>query len=126
MFILGVLSRSIDFDSVLINKYLGDALYAVIFYVTLGFLWPAQSVRNRAICIAIFVICVESFQLTGIPLRWRQGNFPLKLVSIVLGTKFAWCDMLAYFVGMMAIVTLDTLWIRRGMALVHSDDASAR
>lgn len=114
VFVIGVLSRTIESNSVLLGKYLGDALYAIIFYVCLACAFPKQPISSRAIVITIFVILVECFQLTGIPLQLRQGNSIQKLVSIVLGTKFSWYDMLAYAVGIAAIVALDLRLIVRG------------
>jgi len=114
VFVVGVLSRMLESNSVLLNKYLGDALYAVIFYVCLACVFPTQPVFARAAFIAIFVITVECFQLTGIPLRLRKGNLIEKLLSIVLGTKFSWYDMLAYAVGIVSIVVVDVRLIVRG------------
>ena len=114
VFVVGVLSRVVETNSVLFGKYLGDALYAVIFYVCLACAFPVQSIATRAIIVTIFVILVECFQLTGIPLQLRNGNVVKKLISIVLGTKFSWFDMLAYAVGIVAIVSVDVGLISRG------------
>ena len=110
---LGILSRSIPSTSLLFSKYLGDALYAVIFYVVLGAVFPKHPVIWRATCTTVFVIAVECFQLTGVPLQLRQGNPVSKLVSIVLGTKFSWYDMLAYFVGILCVAIFDLGLISR-------------
>jgi hypothetical protein len=40
------------------------------------------------------------FQLTLIPRRFSQSNsFFLRFASILLGTQFAWLDIVAYLVG---------------------------
>ena len=36
---LGVGSRRLEFESPLLNKYLGDALYAVMVYLFLSLMW---------------------------------------------------------------------------------------
>ena len=126
VFAMGVASRTIEFDSVLIDKYLGDALYAVLFYLGLGVLFPAQSVVKRVLYTVIFVVTVECFQITGIPLEWRQrGNFFLKLASIVLGTVFSWYDMLAYFVGIALVGWIDFKSGRGFQSINLENDASA-
>ncbi len=114
VFTVGVLSRTIETHSVLLGKYLGDALYAIIFYACLAGAFPNQSILARATVITIFVVLVECFQLTGIPLKLRQGNLFEKLVSVVLGTKFSWYDMLAYAVGIATIIAVDSGLIVRG------------
>lgn len=114
VFVLGVVSRRVELDNLIWDKYLGDALYAVIFYLCLAIAWPKQPILFRAFAIAVFVICVECFQITGIPAQMRKnGNAIVKLISVVLGTKFGWWDMLAYFVGLAFILNFDWLYVSR-------------
>jgi len=109
MFVLGIVSRAgPKLDNLIWDKYLGDALYAVMFYLCLAIFLPRQSLLYRVVATSVFVICVECFQITGIPLHMRQnGNVLMKLVSVVLGTKFGWGDMLAYFAGLASIASFD-------------------
>ena len=111
--VLGIVSRSVDLHCKLFNKYLGDALYAALFYVTLGMLFPRQFVRTRAIATSVFVVVVECFQLSGIPMQLRQQGGWMKLISISLGTAFSWFDILAYGVGIAVMVAIDAGWISR-------------
>ena len=107
VFGIGVASRTVDVESVLLNKYLGDALYAVLFYLALGVCFPHHRLRSRLVTSGVFVLSVECFQLTGIPLELRQQGGFAQLLSICLGTKFAWLDIVAYFVGLACVATLD-------------------
>lgn len=108
VFALGIVSRIFPVGSIYWDKYLGDSLYAIMFYLCLAIIWPGDGILRRCTATAIFVIGIECFQLTEIPLRMREsGNSVSKLVSIVLGTKFGWGDMLAYFVGIAAFVRID-------------------
>ena len=108
VFAAGVASRMQRLDNDVWDKYLGDALYAVMFYLCLAICWPSVQPTYRVIVTSIFVVCIECFQLTGIPLDMRRnGNVFLKFVSIVLGTKFGWFDMLAYFVGITVVSLCD-------------------
>jgi len=110
---IGILTRKIDIEAKLINKYLGDALYAVMLYLGFAFIWPSQKIVVRLTLAAMAVATIECFQLTGIPLQLRNsGNSLAKFVSIVLGTHFSWLDMVAYVVGLAAIVTLDYRFAR--------------
>ena len=117
VFVVGIASRTVPTESVLIGKYLGDALYAVLFYLCLAITWPWQSVARRVVATTVFVICIECFQLTGIPMGMREsGNKIPELVSIVLGTKFSEYDLLAYAVGIIAVAAIDWLvkaWLRK-------------
>jgi hypothetical protein len=56
----------------------------------------------------------ELFQLTSIPLDFQSSDsFVLQIISILLGTKFGWFDIVAYLAGISFISTLDTLYIRK-------------
>lgn len=108
VFGLGILSRRQQIGNIYWDKYLGDALYAVMFYLCVAIVWPASTISLRVAATSVFVICIECFQLTGIPLQLREsGNTLAKVVSIVLGTKFGWPDMVSYFVGIAGIVFAD-------------------
>lgn len=107
IFVAGVLSRIMPFQSPLVSKYLGDALYAAIFYALLGLISPSGTISFRTIATSVFVVAVECFQLTGIPLQMRQGNDLQKLVSILLGTRFSWADMAAYSIGLGTVMLVD-------------------
>ena len=108
VFALGIASRVWQVDAIIWDKYLGDALYAVMFYLCIAFAWNRSRVAALVVATLIFVVCIECFQLTGIPLQMRQSESRIAtLVSIVLGTKFSWGDMLAYFVGIAAITFVD-------------------
>lgn len=118
VFILGVASRRVSIQNVIWEKYLGDALYAALFYLCLAVCWPNGTARHRAIATSVFVVCVECFQLTGIPMDWRKSeSWFLEFVSVLLGTKFGWLDMLSYFVGISATLLFDIQLIARGERL---------
>lgn len=104
---IGVTSRLIQTGYLVFDKYLGDAIYAVMFYLILRIFFlvsKLESKRGLQNCLwlaLVIVLAIEAFQLTGIPLRMREsGNMPLKIISIVLGTKFAFLDIVAYVTGL--------------------------
>ena len=104
---LGILSRKFPLGFILWDKYLGDALYAILLYLCISFIWPKKSLLWRATISTIAVAAIEFFQLSGIPHQLGQsGSTPLKLLSRALGTHFSWLDMLAYLAGIAFVVLL--------------------
>ncbi|MBM3759939.1 MAG: DUF2809 domain-containing protein [Acidobacteria bacterium] len=70
----GIASRSLQTGSLLFDKYLGDALYAVMIYGLVR-LWANRS-RTAAVA-AIVMLSLEAFQATGIPASLFQ-SVPLR------------------------------------------------
>jgi Protein of unknown function (DUF2809) len=94
----GVTSRMLHTGFVLIDKYLGDALYAALCYVLLRML---KLQKMPAILVSLTVMtCLELFQLTGIPLKMaRSGSLLTRVISKLLGTEFRFADLLSYAAG---------------------------
>ncbi|MCA2971783.1 MAG: DUF2809 domain-containing protein [Acidobacteriaceae bacterium] len=114
--VLGLLSRSVTTGWIVIDKYLGDALYAAMVYALLRVVLRAGPAAAGA---AVLMAAIESFQLTGIPARMlASGNGLIRVVARLLGVQFGWADLLAYAVGIGMIRAIDTLargprWRRR-------------
>lgn len=103
-------SRTIPVETVLIGKYLGDALYASLFYLLVRLGFPTWPLLRAAILAAILIFAVELFQLTGIPYQASQSASPLlKVAAFLLGTVFGWLDVVAYVVGIGAALACDLL-----------------
>ena len=112
--IVGIFSRLIDTGFILIDKYLGDVLYAMMFYFIAGLLWGGINYTARSIAIAILMIMIELFQLTLIPLQLsRSDNIFLRVISILLGTKFSLLDIAAYMLGVIACYLIEKYVIDR-------------
>lgn len=111
---LGILSRLRPIGMPLFDTYLGDALYAAMVFDLILLVRPSVAL-HRAAALAFGLVClIELFQLTNIPLAMReQGNPLLKLVSIVLGTKFGIIDILFYALGIVALLALELYCQRR-------------
>lgn len=110
--VAGIVSRMLHSGAPLLDKYLGDALYAVLIYILIAALWPSMLIGRRAPAAFALVAAIEVFQLTGIPARLARSGIPaLKLVAIVLGTSFSWYDLLAYAAGILVVYLLE--WIFR-------------
>ena len=104
---LGIGSRLIHTGWILFDKYLGDALYAAMFYLLIGLIKDVAPKIN-AIVTLLLMIVIECFQLTLIPAQlYASGNELLKIVAVLLGLQFAWGDLLAYAVGIGVVAAAD-------------------
>jgi hypothetical protein len=87
-------------------------VYAVAFYLLLGMVWDRMKPSKKAVLTLIFVLAIELFQLTLIPLQFSQSeSLPLRLLSIVLGTQFARWDIAAYLVGIAGVCVVDLIYV---------------
>jgi len=97
----GLLSRAGRTGWVLVDKYLGDALYAAMVYALLK---VAGCGRPAWAWAAVLMAAIEAFQLTLIPARMvESGALILRVLGRLLGTAFSWLDLVAYGVGIGAI-----------------------
>ncbi|MCB1174533.1 MAG: DUF2809 domain-containing protein [Leptospiraceae bacterium] len=113
----GLASRIIPFQSLLLSKYAGDALYAILLYLIIGLLRPRDNLPARSLAALVLVAAIECFQLTGVPLQLVQSQYLiLKLFGLGLGTRFSWYDMAAYLVGIIIITAYES-WQSRRRAL---------
>ena len=112
---LGILSRIAHTGYILVDKYLGDALYAAMVYALLR-LW----IRSAGVTIPAFVlmVCIELFQLTGIPAAmYASEQLLVRICGRLLGTSFSIFDLFAYAVGIGAMHVLD---VRRSRSTRHA------
>jgi hypothetical protein len=102
---VGLLSRATQTGSILIDKYLGDALYAAMIYA----LFRLGGLRQHvAAATAITMLAIELFQLTGIPATMAQNeSLLLRVCARLLGTHFSLLDLLAYTAGIACIASAD-------------------
>src|SRR5688572_30627041 len=106
--IVGIGSRLFHTGFFIFDKYLGDALYAVMVYLLVTILWGEGNPPKKAILTVAFMSMIEAFQLTLIPLQFRSSEHTiLKVISILLGTTFSWLDLLAYLIGILGIYIVD-------------------
>lgn len=103
---LGLGSRRLHLGVHVWDKSLGDALYTVMVYELAFLVRPrAAPVRLGVVAFAIS-LAIELFQLTGIP------EAAPRLLQLVLGTTFAWHDVVCYAAGA-ALVTAAHTVIRK-------------
>ena len=93
---LGLFSRT-DFIPASIYPYLGDALYAMMFYFLIGFLFPNLSSFHTFLLSLGICFLIEITQLYQSD--WIIALRRTQLGALILGHGFLWSDLLAYFVG---------------------------
>lgn len=89
-----------------IRPYFGDVLVVILIYCFLKsfFKW---SVRNTSVGVLLFAFGVETLQYFTIveKLQLQDNN----LAKTVIGTSFAWEDIIAYVVGIVMVIVAERL-----------------
>ena len=94
----------------IIRPYIGDVIVVGLVYCGVRSVVRTGS-RSAAIFSLLFAFLVEGLQYLNF-LEW-SGLIQYKLARIVLGTSFAWIDMLAYIIGFLLILLLEQV-LHRG------------
>lgn len=103
---LGILSRVAHTGFVLLDKYLGDVLYAAMVYAILRLFRKSAAAAMYA---GVLMTAIELFQLTMIPDRLMASEqLPIRIFARLLGTTFSFLDLLAYAVGIACIYLMDS------------------
>jgi hypothetical protein len=104
----GILSRVGRTGFVVVDKYLGDALYAAMVYALLRQVGRARAAAGGAV---VVMTGMELFQLTGIPAGMLGSkSWVVWGCARLLGVQFGWLDLLAYGVGIGGIFFADARW----------------
>lgn len=100
--LLGILSRIIKFNNVILDKYLGDLLYALMFYYIFK-LFLANHWHRVGLTFSLMII-FEVLQLIGISQILRSYQFlPYNILAILIGSQFSFLDILAYTIGLIIV-----------------------
>ena len=103
---VGILSRVVHTGLAVFDKYLGDALYAMMVYGILRLLSRAAA---SAVCAMVVMTAIELFQLTMIPAHMLASEHLMtRICARLLGVEFSLLDLLAYGVGIGCIYLLDS------------------
>lgn len=114
---VGIASRMLHTGFPLFDKYLGDALYAVMLYLFLRLASPSARLGIHRVAALLLVLAIECFQLTGLPLAWQSSDsVVLQALSIAVGTHFSAWDILAYVVGLASVFACDCRVAQRTVA----------
>ncbi len=94
-----------------IRKRTGDALWASAAFAGIGLLRPAWSTRAVAVAAVIVSFADEFSQAYHAP--WLDRLRAHTLGHLILGSGFHWLDLLAYLVGVAAVVPIDVACVVR-------------
>ena len=101
----GLLSRVAHTGFRLVDKYLGDSLYAAMVYVLFRLTGRIAPVTVWA---AVAMTAIEFFQLTRIPADMLRSRYlVIRACARLLGTEFSVLDLLSYAVGIGCIAIID-------------------
>ncbi len=80
-------------------------VYAAVFYLGLSLVWPRGAIPTKAFLTVVYVVAIETFQLSPIPAQLSQSDsLAIRLFAyIVLGSRFSGYDLLAYGIGIAGI-----------------------
>ena len=101
---LGLFSRSGYLPDFLYG-YLGDALYALMFFFIIGFVFPKFSTIKVALIALSFCLAIEISQLYHA--EWIDTIRHTRIGGLVLGFGFLWSDLLSYTFGVITGALLE-------------------
>jgi hypothetical protein len=121
---LALRSETLAFP-VFLAKYGGDALWALMFFVGFGFLFPAWSTAAVAGLALALTCTIEVSQLYHAP--WIDTLRDTWYGRLTLGSSFAWADIAAYLTGIVPGAALE--WgickVRRAATLPRSSPGAS-
>ena len=104
--IFGLISRRFTYYIPdIINLFLGDALWALMVYFLIRFIFIKLSVKKAVIISVTFCFAIEISQLYHG--SWIDNIRSTILGGLILGYGFLWSDLVAYLIGIGAGVLLD-------------------
>lgn len=96
---VGLTSRSNLADSwpPFLSTYSGDALWTLMIFLGLGFLFPRLGTFTIAVATLLFAFCIEILQLYQAP--WINSCRETFIGASILGFGFLWSDFVCYTTG---------------------------
>ncbi len=102
--VLGLASRLYPMGWFLLDRVLGEVLYAVAAYLVLAMLLFRKPPLLIAVIAFACCVAVEVFKLTGIPAEYQH----VLLVRWFLGMNFTVVNLGYYFIGVVLIACADS------------------
>jgi hypothetical protein len=90
-----------------LNAYLGDALWALMVFIGVGFIFRNMKTTKVALIGISFCYLIELSQLYQA--NWINEIRRTTLGGLVLGYGFLWSDLLAYFIGISVGAAIEIL-----------------
>ncbi|MBO9128561.1 DUF2809 domain-containing protein [Bacillus sp. 165] len=109
--VLGLGSRKMaDVIHDVLDTYLGDALWGLMIFIGVGFLFKETQTKFVALIGLVFCYSIESTQLYHA--AWLDAIRQTTLGGLVLGYGFLWSDLVAYTLGIGTGVVIELLYTR--------------
>ena len=102
--VLGLLSRT-PLVPEFIYPYLGDILYALLFYLIFGFLFPRKNWKWVGAVSLSYCFVIELSQFYHAP--WIDAIRQTRPGGLLLGFQFIWSDLFAYTAGVLIGILLE-------------------
>jgi VanZ family protein len=109
---LGLASRA-RFVQPVVGQGVGDALWALMVFLGIGWLWPKLPTGRAAVCALLFAWLIEFSQLYQAP--WIDAVRQTTVGGLVLGHGFLWTDLVCYAAGVAAAAAGEWAVARYGM-----------
>jgi len=104
----GIASRVFHTGLLLLDKYLGDALYAAMVYAIIRIFWKAPA-RTIAVTAMLAMTVIELFQLTKIAAHLLSSqHLIVRICARLMGTEFSFVDLFTYAVGIACMFLADS------------------
>jgi hypothetical protein len=98
----------------LIRPYIGDLLVVILIYCFIKSFFNLPTLTT-AISVLLFSFLVEALQYFKIV--YLLGLQNSKIARIIIGTSFAWQDIIAYIVGIIIVILVEKNTSRNGKAM---------
>jgi Protein of unknown function (DUF2809) len=89
-----------------LGKYPGDALWTIVVFLLLGFTLPRLSTLKVTALALVISYTVEFSQLYRAP--WLVAIRSTTIGHLILGSDFGWGDLVAYTVGALIALVVET------------------
>ena len=110
--ISGLLSRKYGYVIPdFIDTYLGDALWALMIYLGVAFIFNKKKIKTAAALGLSFCYLIELSQLYHA--NWIDNIRQTTLGGLILGYGFLWSDLLAYSMGIGIGLIIDLIISKR-------------
>jgi len=94
-----------------VESYPGDALWALMVFLLVGFWFHRKSTLWVALAALAFSYCIEISQLYHAP--WIDAIRANRLGGLVLGFGFLWSDLVCYTVGVGFGVVMEKIFLKK-------------
>lgn len=109
LFLIEVLIALFVHDN-FIRSYLGDVLVVILIYCFIqSFL--KLPVLTAAIFVLLFSFAIEFLQFFNIVQKLGLENS--EVARTVIGTSFAWIDLLTYILGIAIVIMVENYWLKK-------------